>query len=103
MWFDLFVLRRGINLLGATAGLTLWLAGCSYPAKIPAQNEPSPVAKDAMTDHGFYGFCSSEGKGGGGHSGPWVGPLRKTKTQADADVHLHETAFPGHIPTVVQY
>lgn len=90
-------------MLAPVLGLSMLLAGCSYPAKVPAEKEAPPLTKDAAPDHGFYGFCSSEGRGGGGHSGPWVGPLRKTKNQADADVHLHETAFPGHIPTVVRY
>ncbi len=65
-------------MLRAVVALTLCLVGCSYPAKMPAQKESPSAQKDTVPDHGFYGFCSSEGRGGGGHSGPWVGPLRKS-------------------------
>jgi len=70
---------------------------------MPSRNNTHPADPKATTDAGYYAFCSSKSKSGGGHTGPWVGPLRKTKKLAENDIREHENAFPGHLPTLVRY
>lgn len=68
---------------------------------IPSHTGSSPQADDPAPEKGFYATCTTESKGG--HKGPWTGPLRADKSDAEKDGKDHEKENSGHVCTIVDY
>jgi hypothetical protein len=59
------------------------------------------MAEAPAPEKGFYATCTTETSGG--HKGPWTGPLRSTKAEAEKDGDEHESQNSGHTATIVEY